>query len=62
MGYNGHVNDYIPKNSQGFEKKEECLMNFSVALQVYSVRDFAEKDLEGTLQKIKEMGYDGRCV
>ncbi len=34
-------------------------MNFSVALQVYSVRDFAEKDLEGTLQKIKEMGYDG---
>ncbi|NLC44341.1 MAG: sugar phosphate isomerase/epimerase [Clostridiales bacterium] len=34
-------------------------MAFSVALQVYSVRDFAEKDLKGTLQKIKEMGYDG---
>lgn len=34
-------------------------MKFSVALQVYSVRDFAEKDLEGTLQKIREMGYDG---
>ncbi len=34
-------------------------MNFSVALQVYSVRDFAEKDLEGSLQKIREMGYDG---
>ena len=29
-----------------------------VALQVYSVRDFAEKDLKGTLEKIK-MGYDG---
>jgi len=34
-------------------------MKFSVALQVYSVRDFAEKDLTGTLQKIKEMGYEG---
>lgn len=34
-------------------------MAFSVALQVYSVRDFAEKDLKGTLQKVKEMGYDG---
>jgi len=30
-----------------------------VILQVYSVRDFAEKDLEGTLKKVKEMGYDG---
>lgn len=35
------------------------MMKFPVALQVYSVRDFAEKDLEGTLLKIKEMGYDG---
>ena len=34
-------------------------MSFLVALQVYSVRDFAEKDLKGTLEKIKEMGYDG---
>ena len=34
-------------------------MNFKVALQVYSVRDAAEQDLEGTLQKIKDMGYDG---
>ena len=34
-------------------------MKFSVALQVYSVRDFAEKDLKGTLAKIKEMGYEG---
>ncbi|MDR1663371.1 MAG: sugar phosphate isomerase/epimerase [Clostridiales bacterium] len=30
-----------------------------VALQLYSVRDFAEKDLEGTLKGVKEMGYDG---
>lgn len=34
-------------------------MSFKVAIQVYSVRDDAEKDLKGTLQKIKEMGYDG---
>ena len=31
-------------------------MSFQVAIQVYSVREDAEKDLEGTLRKIKEMG------
>lgn len=30
-----------------------------VGVQVYSVRGDAEKDLTGTLKKIKEMGYDG---
>lgn len=30
-----------------------------VAVQVYSVRDAAEKNLADTLKKIKEMGYDG---
>lgn len=30
-----------------------------VAVQVYSVRDCAEKNLADTLKKIKEMGYDG---
>lgn len=30
-----------------------------VAVQVYSVRDIAEKDFKGTMEKIKEMGYDG---
>ena len=34
-------------------------MAFPVALQVYSVRKDAEADLRGTLEKIKEMGYDG---
>ncbi len=34
-------------------------MKFSAALQIYSVRDYAEKDLKGTLKKIKDMGYDG---
>lgn len=34
-------------------------MKFSVALQIYSVRDFAEKDFKGTLKKVKEMGYEG---
>lgn len=30
-----------------------------VAVQVYSVRDAAAADFEGTLKAIKEMGYDG---
>ena len=34
-------------------------MAFSVAVQVYSVRDDAKTDLRGTLEKIKKMGYDG---
>lgn len=29
-----------------------------VALQLYTVRDFTEQDVEGTLRKVKEMGYD----
>ncbi len=32
---------------------------FPIAVQVYSVREDAERDFAGTLQKIKEMGYDG---
>jgi len=34
-------------------------MALPVALQVYSVRKDASKDLYGTLKKIKAMGYDG---
>ncbi len=30
----------------------------SVALQLYSVRDFAEEDLKAALRQVKEMGYD----
>ena len=30
-----------------------------VGVQVYSVRDFAEKDFAATMKSIKEMGYDG---
>ena len=30
-----------------------------VAVQVYSVRDDAERDFAGTMKKIKEIGYDG---
>ena len=29
-----------------------------VGLQLYSVRDFLEKDFAGTLKKVKEIGYD----
>ncbi|MBQ7314757.1 MAG: sugar phosphate isomerase/epimerase [Clostridia bacterium] len=34
-------------------------MKMLIALQVYSVRQDAEADLKGTLQTIKDMGYDG---
>ena len=34
-------------------------MSFPVAVQLYSVRWDAEKDLRGTRGKIKELGYDG---
>ena len=34
-------------------------MKFPIALQVYSVREDLEKDFEGTLKKVKAMGYDG---
>ncbi|MBQ2915252.1 MAG: sugar phosphate isomerase/epimerase [Clostridia bacterium] len=30
-----------------------------IGLQVYTVRDAADKDFKGTMEKIKEMGYDG---
>ncbi len=30
-----------------------------IGLQLYSVRDDMAKDFKGTLQKVKEMGYDG---
>lgn len=30
-----------------------------IALQLYSVRDDMEKDFKGTLQKVKDMGYEG---
>lgn len=34
-------------------------MKFPVALQLYSVRDAANADLDGTLKQVKEMGFDG---
>lgn len=34
-------------------------MKFPVALQLYSVRNEAQADLDGTLKQVKEMGYDG---
>lgn len=35
------------------------MKKWPIALQVYSVRDDAEKDFEGTMRQIKAMGYDG---
>lgn len=34
-------------------------MSLPVALQLYSVRDEAEADFRGTLEKVREMGYQG---
>lgn len=35
------------------------MKDFPIALQLYSVRDDMEKDFEGTLKKVKDLGYDG---
>lgn len=34
------------------------MKQFKVGLQLYSVREDLEKDFEGTLRKVKDMGYD----
>lgn len=34
------------------------MMNFKVALQLFSLRDILNDNLEDTLQKVKDMGYD----
>ena len=34
-------------------------MSLPVAVQLYSVRDDAARDLRTTLKAIREMGYDG---
>ncbi len=34
-------------------------MKLPIAIQLYSVRDNMEKDFEGTVKKIKELGYEG---
>lgn len=34
-------------------------MKFPIALQLFSVREDMEKDFEGTLKKVKALGYDG---
>ncbi len=35
------------------------MKNFPVALQLYSVRNEMAADFEGTLRKVKDLGYDG---
>ena len=35
------------------------MKKFPIALQLYSVRDFLSEDFEGTIQKVKDMGYEG---
>lgn len=35
------------------------MCELSIAVQLFSIREDAEKDFAGTLKKVKEMGYDG---
>lgn len=35
------------------------MKKFPIALQLYSVRDYMERDLEGTIKAVAEMGYEG---
>lgn len=35
------------------------MKQFPIALQVYSIRDDAEKDFRGAMEQVKTMGYDG---
>ena len=39
------------------EQSAECCL--PIGVQLYSVRDDMAKDFKGTLQKVKELGYDG---
>ncbi len=39
--------------------EKETKSDLPVGLQLYSVRDDMAKDFKGTLQKVKDMGYDG---
>ena len=38
------------------------MKKFPVAVQLYSVRDFLQNDFEGTLKKIKEIGYENYLI
>lgn len=40
-------------------RRDKIMKTLPIGVQVYSVRDFAEKDFKGTMQQLKEMGYDG---
>ncbi len=35
------------------------MKTFPIALQLYSVRDYMERDFEGTVKKVAELGYEG---
>lgn len=38
---------------------DACANKLPIGLQLYSIRDDMAKDFKGTLQKVKDMGYDG---
>ncbi len=43
----------------GGRRNQAAKKRVPIALQLYSIREVANKDLAGTLKAVKEMGYDG---
>ena len=50
---------FTTKFCNSYRRKEIENMSKPIAIQVYSVRDAAEVDLDATLKALKEFGYDG---
>ena len=54
--------EFALQTAQNFLKRKKGMvinMKFPIALQLYTVRGNISEDFEGTLKKVKEMGYDG---
>ena len=58
MDVDGRIRPY-PTEIESFLQKGINIMSKPIAIQVYSVRDAAEADLDSTLKSLKEYGYDG---
>ncbi len=48
----------IVNKPQGEKEREIGMKQFKVGLQLYSVKNAMKEDFEGTLQKVKDMGYE----
>ena len=55
----GALSAVSPVNRGSLMAAETAAKKVPLALQVYSVREYASKDLRGTLKRIAEIGYKG---